>query len=211
MTNTGLRNILLPKDKKFFDLLAQESQNVVEGAYALRDMMNDFRGKETKYHLIRDLEHKGDSIVHTIFEKLDKALITPIDHEDLSQLASNFDDVIDGIYGVAKRIILYEIPEPTLEMGEFAELIVQSVNVLNTAMKVMQKFDQEQIEEHCIEADRLENLADDLLNRAVAKLFKTNDPIQILKLKEIYEKFEETTDRAEDVTDVMHDIVLKNA
>ena len=207
----GLRELLLPKDKKFFDLLAQESQNVVEGAYALRDMMNDFREKEMKYHLIRDLEHKGDGIVHTIFGKLDKALITPIDHEDISQLASNFDDVIDGIHDVAKRIILYEIPEPTLEMGEFAELIVQSVNVLNAALKVMQKFDQEQIEKFCIEADRLENLADDLLNRAVAKLFKTNDPIQILKLKEIYEKFEETTDRCEDVTDVMHDIVLKNA
>ena len=112
---------------------------------------------------------------------------------------------------IAKRIILYEIPEPTLEMGEFAELIVQSVNEINAALKAMQKFDQEQIEKHCIETDRLENLADDLLNRAVARLFKTNDPIQILKLKEIYEKFEETTDRSEDVTDVMHDIVLKNA
>jgi len=207
----GLRDILLPRDKKFFDLLTQESQNVVEGAYALRDMMNDFTKKEVKYQLIRDLEHKGDGIVHTIFEKLGKALITPIDHEDLSQIASNFDDVIDGIYAVAKRIILYEIPEPTLEMGEFAELIVQSVNELNAALKVMQKFDQEHIEKHCIETDRLENLADDLLNRTVAKLFKTNDPIQILKLKEIYEKFEETTDRCEDVTDVMHDIVLKNA
>ncbi|MBM3897354.1 MAG: DUF47 family protein [Thaumarchaeota archaeon] len=211
MINLGLRDVLLPRDKKFFDLLTQESQNVVEGADALRDMMNDFRQKETKYHLIRDLEHKGDGIVHIIFEKLDKALITPIDHEDLSKLASNFDDVIDGICSVAKRVILYEIPEPTLEMGEFAELIVQSVNEVNTALKVMQKFDQEQIEKHCIETDRLENLADDLLNKAVARLFKTNDPIQILKFKEIYEKFEETTDRCEDVTDVMHDIVLKNA
>lgn len=206
----GLREFLLPKDKQFFDLLADESQNAVEGAYALRDLINDFQDRNAKYHLIRELEHKGDNIVHEIFEKLDKALITPIDHEDISRLASNLDDVIDGILGVSRRIIIYEVQEPTLEMGEFAELVLQAVNELDGALKLIQKLDQPEVERRCREVDRIENLADELLNRTVGKLFKTNDPIQIMKLKEIYERFEETTDRCEDVTDVIHDIVLKN-
>lgn len=207
----GLREWLLPRDKEFFGLLSDESRNVLDGARALREMIINFEDREAKYKQIRDLEHKGDTIVHSIFEKLDKAFITPIDHEDLARLASSYDDVIDGIYGVAKRIIIYEIREPTMEMFEFTELVVQSVIEIDATLGLIQKLDQPEVERRCIEVDRLENLADDLLNRSVANLFKTNDPIQIMKLKEIYEKYEFITDRCEDVTDAIHDAVLKNA
>ncbi len=207
----GLREWLIPRDKEFFTLLADESRNVLDGARALRELVIDFQNREAKYKQIRDLEHKGDTIVHNIFERLDKAFITPIDHEDLARLASNYDDVIDGIYGVAKRIIIYEIREPTMEMFEFTELVVQSVVEIDATLNLMHKLDQPEVEQRCIEVDRLENLADDLLNRSVANLFKTNDPIHIMKLKEIYERYESITDRCEDVTDVIHDIVLKNA
>lgn len=174
-------------------------------------MIINFENREEKYKQIRDIEHKGDTIVHNIFEKLDKAFITPIDQEDLARLASNYDDVIDGIYGVAKRIMIYEIPEPTMEMGEFTEIVVQCVVEIDATLNLMHKLDQPEVEQRCIEVDRLENLADDLLNRSVGNLFKTNDPIHIMKLKEIYERYESITDRCEDVTDVIHDIVLKNA
>ena len=207
----GLREWLIPRDKEFFALLADESRNVLDGARALREMIINFENREEKYKQIRDIEHKGDTIVHNIFEKLDKAFITPIDQEDLARLASNYDDVIDGIYGVAKRIMIYEIPEPTMEMGEFTEIVVQSVVEIDATLNLMHKLDQPEVEQRCIEVDRLENLADDLLNRSVGNLFKTNDPIHIMKLKEIYEKYEFITDRCEDVTDVIHDIVLKNA
>jgi predicted phosphate transport protein (TIGR00153 family) len=207
----GLREWLLPRDKEFFALLADESRNVLDGARALREMINNFEDREAKYKQIRDLEHKGDTMVHNIFERLDKAFITPIDHEDLAKLASTFDDVIDNIYGVAKRIIIYEIREPTMEMFEFTELVVQSASEIDSTLSLIQKLDQPEVERRCIEVDRLENLADDLLNRSVGNLFKTNDPIQIMKLKEIYERYEIITDKCEDVTDVIHDIVLKNA
>ena len=207
----GLREWLIPRDKEFFTLLADESRNVLEGARALREMIINFENREEKYKQIRDIEHKGDTIVHNIFEKLDKAFITPIDQEDLARLASNYDDVIDGIYEVAKRIMIYEIPEPTMEMGEFTEIVVQSVVEIDATLNLMHKLDQPEVEQRCIEVDRLENLADDLLNRSVGNLFKTNDPIHIMKLKEIYERYEFITDRCEDVTDVIHDIVLKNA
>ncbi|MBI2126760.1 MAG: DUF47 family protein [Thaumarchaeota archaeon] len=207
----GLREWLIPRDKEFFALLADESRNVLDGARALREMIINFENREEKYKQIRDIEHKGDTIVHNIFEKLDKAFITPIDQEDLARLASNYDDVIDGIYGVAKRIMIYEIPEPTMEMGEFTEIVVQCVVEIDATLNLMHKLDQPEVEQRCIEVDRLENLADDLLNRSVGNLFKTNDPIHIMKLKEIYERYESITDRCEDVTDVIHDIVLKNA
>lgn len=207
----GLREWLLPRDKEFFALLADESRNVVDGARALREMIMNFEEREAKYKQIRDLEHKGDTIVHDIFERLDKAFITPIDHEDLARLASTYDDVIDNIYGVAKRIIIYEIREPTMEMFEFTELVVQSVTEIDEALSLIQRLDQPEVERRCIEVDRLENLADDLLNRSVGNLFKTKDPIHIMKLKEIYERYEIITDRCEDVTDAIHDAVLKNA
>lgn len=207
----GLREWLLPRDKEFFALLADESRNVVDGARALRGMIINFEDREAKYKQIRDIEHKGDMMVHNIFERLDKAFITPIDHEDLAKLASTFDDVIDNIYGVAKRIIIYEIREPTMEMFEFTELVIQSATEIDATLNLIQKLDQPEVERRCIEVDRLENLADDLLNRSVGNLFKTNDPIQIMKLKEIYERYEIITDKCEDVTDVIHDIVLKNA
>lgn len=207
----GLRGWLIPREKEFFVLLANESHTVLEAARTLQELIEDFPNREVKLRRVRELEHEGDTIVHSIFERLDKTFITPIDHEDLGRLASNYDEVIDAIYAVAKRIVLYEISSPTPEMKEFTKMVVQCVAEIDAAFNVIQKMDGSEVDQRCIEVDRLENLADDVLNRAVADLFKTNDPIQIMKLKEIYEWYEATTDRCENVTDVIRDVVLKNA
>jgi predicted phosphate transport protein (TIGR00153 family) len=205
----GLKEIFIPQDKIFFELLERESQNVLEGALALKDMVNDFTDVLAKRDKVKELEHKGDEIVHEIYLRLNKSFITPIDHEDISKLASSYDDVIDFIYAVANRLALYEVSQSTVVMKQFAEIILSSVQELDRAFASMRKLSKD-IDERCQEVDRLENAADVLLNDAVADLFKSGDLIQIIKLKEIYEHMEGTTDKCEDVGYVLRDIVMKN-
>ncbi len=205
----GLREILIPQEKVFFQLLEEESKNVLTGAQALRDMIINYNGIAEKRKRIREIEHNGDEIVHQIYDRLVKSFITPIDREDISKLASLYDDVLDYIYAVANRLYLYEIREATAPMRQFVELVVKSVEEIGFAFASIQKIKAPEVEARCIEVDRLENEADVVLNESVASLFKTSDPLTIIKLKEIYELLETVTDKCEDVVQVIRTIVLE--
>lgn len=205
----GLKEIFIPQDKIFFELLESESQNVLQGAVALKDFVNDFSDVPVKRDRIKEIEHKGDEIVHEIYLRLNKSFITPIDHEDIAKLASSYDDVIDFIYATANELALYGLSESTVVMKQFADIILASVIELDKAFATMKKLSKE-IDDRCTEVDRLENVADVLLNESVADLFKSGDLLQIIKLKEIYQNMEGTTDRCEDVGYVLRDIVMKN-
>jgi hypothetical protein len=205
----GIREVFIPQDKIFFELLEKESQNVLTGALALRELVSDFTDVPVKRDRIKEIEHNGDEIVHEIYTRLNKSFITPIDHEDIARLASSYDDVVDYIYATANRLALYEIGSSTIVMKQFADIIVSCVQELDKAFASMRKLSQD-IDEMCNEVDRLENVADVLLNESVADLFKSGDLIQIVKLKEIYEYLETTTDKCEDVGYVLRDIVMKN-
>jgi predicted phosphate transport protein (TIGR00153 family) len=205
----GLKEIFIPQDKVFFELLEKESQNVLEGARALKDFVNNFTDVPVKRDMIKEIEHEGDEIVHEIYLRLNKSFITPIDHEDIAKLASSYDDVVDFIYATANRLALYDVGQSTVVMKQFAEIILSSVEELDRAFASMRKLSKD-IDERCTEVDRLENVADVLLNESVADLFKSGDILQIVKLKEIYEHMEGTTDKCEDVGYVLRDIVMKN-
>ncbi|MGA1975634.1 MAG: DUF47 family protein [Conexivisphaerales archaeon] len=205
----GLKEIFIPQDKIFFELLEDESQNVLQGAVALKDLVNDFSDVPVKRDHIKEIEHKGDEVVHEIYLRLNRSFITPIDHEDIAKLASSYDDVIDFIYATANKLALYGLSESTVVMKQFADIILASVIELDKAFATMRKLSKD-IDVRCMEVDRLENAADVLLNESVADLFKGGDLLQIVKLKEIYENMEGTTDRCEDVGYVLRDIVMKN-
>ena len=205
----GLKEIFIPQDKVFFELLEKESQNVLQGAEALKNLVNDFTDVPVKRDMIKEIEHEGDEIVHEIYLRLNKSFITPIDHEDIAKLASSYDDVIDFIYATANKLALYGLSESTVVMKQFADIILASVIELDKAFATMRKLSKD-IDVRCMEVDRLENAADVLLNESVADLFKGGDLLQIVKLKEIYENMEGTTDRCEDVGYVLRDIVMKN-
>ncbi len=205
----GLREILIPQEKIFFQLLEQESKNVLAGAQALQELFQDYTDVGEKRNKIKDIEHHGDEIVHRIYDQLVKSFVTPIDREDISKLTSLYDDVLDYVYAVANRLYLYEINEPTEPMRRFADLVVKSVEEIDLAFAGIQKIKSEQIELRCNEVDRLENDADVVLNDSVAALFRTHDAIAIIKLKEVYELMETITDKCEDVVQVIRDIVLE--
>lgn len=206
----GFKEWIIPQDKAFFDLLSEESANVLEGSKKLEEAVRSFDRMEERRKEFKEIEHKGDEIVHQIYERVNRSFITPIDQEDLTKLASLYDDVLDYMYAVMNRLILYEIAGPTESMMRFAGIVRASVEEIHQAFISMRKLDKTEIDKRCIEVDRLENEADALLNDAVASLFKSPDVISILKLKEIYEHLETVTDRCEDLSFVLRDILIKH-
>jgi len=208
----GFKEWIIPQEKHFFEMLERQADVVVEGAEALLDMTKDFREVEAKRDRLKDIEHKGDDLVHEIAEALNKTFVTPIDHDDMSKLTSRMDDILDFIEAASHRMWSYEIKSVPPEMVQLAEVILSSSKEVNHAIKDLRNISRRnEIIRHCIEVNRLENVGDDITHAAVADLFRNHDAVDIIKLKEIFEYLEEATDKCEDAADVIKDIFVKNA
>jgi uncharacterized protein Yka (UPF0111/DUF47 family) len=208
----GLRELLIPQDKVFFEMFERQAATVREAAYLLVALSEDFTNVRDKRHAIELLEHQGDQITHGIYEQLNRTFITPIDPEEISRLASTLDDVLDYIDGSAEKMFYYGIENTDSHMVELSKLIHLSTIEIEGAVKGIRSIkDPRYIEERCIEVNRLENLADDVLAHAVTDLFQTNDAITIIKLKDIYEHLETATDYCEDVANVLSDIAIRHS
>jgi predicted phosphate transport protein (TIGR00153 family) len=202
---------LIPREVKFFDLFDQQSQNIIKASQLLRELVNNFADARAKAHAIKEVEHQGDQITHEIVRKLNTTFITPIDREDIHDLATRLDDVLDFIEAVAERLVLYRIKETTSACRAMADVIVQISLAMDRAIKCLRTMDPG-FHEHAVEVNRLENSADNLLRDSLAALFEENgDPIEVIKWKEIYETMETVTDRCEDVANVIEGIILKMA
>ncbi|MGQ9587271.1 MAG: DUF47 domain-containing protein, partial [Thermoplasmata archaeon] len=187
----GFKEWIIPQEKHFFDLLENQADVVLEGAEALLDMAKNFDHVTEKRDRIKEIEHKGDDLVHTTSQALNRTFVTPIDHDDLSKLTSRLDDILDFIEAASHRMWSYEIKSVPPDMVKLAEIILKSVREVNHAVKDLRNIKRKnEIINHCIEINRLENVADDVTHVAVAALFKMHDPIEIIKLKEIYEHLE---------------------
>ena len=208
----GLRELLIPHDKIFFDLFEKQAGVVKEAAWQLVALTEDFTNVKEKRHEIEKLEHKGDQITHDIYDQLNRTFITPLDPEEISRLASALDEVLDYIDGATEKMYYYNIGATDAHMIELAKLIHMSTSEIESAVKGIRSIkDPRYIEERCIEVNRLENLADDVLAHAVTDLFKTNDAITIIKFKDIYEHLETATDYCEDVANVLSDIAIRHS
>ncbi len=205
-----IKEWMTPQEKQFFDDLDSEAENVLQGARAFRALFDDFPHLANHRKRIKDIEHRGDEIVHHFYESLNRAFVTPLAKEDLGGLASKLDDVLDYINGAATRLSVYGIDRPAKAMIDFADLILKATEQLRSGMAAVRDHKAQDAVMACtIEVNRLENVADDLLMASLAEVFKGGDPIQILKLKDIYEYLEIVTDRCEDVANILEDIVVK--
>jgi Phosphate transport regulator (distant homolog of PhoU) len=210
--NMGLRELLIPQDKIFFEMFERQAATVREAAYQLVGLSEDFTNVKEKRHAIELLEHQGDQITHGIYEQLNRTFITPLDPEEISRLASALDDVMDNIDSSAEKMYYYGIDSTDSHMIELAKLIHLSTVEIEGAVKGIRSIkDPRYIEERCIEVNRLENLADDVLAHAVTDLFKTTDAVGIIKYKDIYENLETATDYCEDVANVLSDIAIRHS
>ena len=208
----GLRELLIPQDKVFFDLFEKQAGVVKEAAWQLVALTEDFTNVKEKRHEIEKLEHEGDQITHGIYEQLNSTFITPLDPEEISRLASAMDEVLDYIDGATEKMYYYGIVSTDSHMIELAKLIHMSTVEIESAVKGIRSIkDPRYVEERCIEVNRLENLADDVLAHAVTDLFRTTDAIAIIKYKDIYEHLEVATDYCEDVANVLSDIAIRHS
>jgi len=208
----GFKEWIIPQSKHFFDMLEQQADIVTEGAEALLDMVKNFDHVAEKRDKIKEIERKGDEVVHTIAEALNRTFVTPIDHDDLSKLTSRLDDILDYIEAASHRMWSYELKSVPPDMVKLAEVILSSAKEVNHAVRDLRDFKKNsEILKHFIEINRLENVGDDITHVAVAELFKKYDAVNIMKLKEIYEYLEEATDKCEDAADVIKDVYVKNS
>jgi len=202
---------LIPREVRFFDLFDQQSQHIIKAAGLLHAMVHDFGDARAKANAIKEVEHQGDQVTHEIVRRLNTTFITPIDREDIHDLATHLDDVLDYIEAVAERLVVYRIKEPTSSSRALVDVIVQTVEAMDRAIRCLRAMDPG-FHEHAVEVNRLENSADRLLRESLAALFdEQSDPIEVIKWKEIYETMETVTDRCEDVANVIEGIILKMA
>ena len=201
----------LPREEKFYELFLDHVSVISQAAKLLAD------GTKAGYpHLaqtardIKALEGKADEIIHDIFTRLNQTFITPIDPEDIHSLSSHLDDVIDGIEELAHRIVAYKIdPIPEVVIRGCSELVncASSLHKAFSALHTNQK-----LIDHCIEVNRVEEIVDSLIREAITDLFDNEkDPIRLIKLKEIYDLVEQTTDYCEDVAVALQNVVVKNS
>ena len=207
----GFKEWIIPQDKIFFNILEQQAELVLKAAQLFKKMLDDPENFSENIKEMRHTEHEGDEIVHQMIHRLHKSFITPIDQQDLANLTSLYDDVLDYIDSVANRIFLFEIKQPDDIIKGFADLIEKQVAEVNEALKQIRKIKQQEMEKRFKQVHSLENLADDLHDKALVKLYKEKDPIKIIIMKEVYDFLEAITDKCEDVCLVIQDIVLKNA
>jgi predicted phosphate transport protein (TIGR00153 family) len=207
---------LIPGDERFFDLFNRSAANTLEGARVLDDLLNNYVEVARKARHLKDIEHTGDEITHEVFGALHRTFVTPLDREDISNLASSLDDVIDWIEEVGRRIYLYRIDEPTAIARQFGKVILeQAEQIARTVPLLEDRRQADTLQLATQEIHRLENEADDLLAEAIATLYDgvTEVPalIKAMRWNDLYQLLEDTTDKSENVATVLNNIAIKNA
>lgn len=200
---------MIPTEKRFFDMLKAQSAKTLEGVEALSDMVNKFENVEEKAKKIKHIEEEGDQLRHNITDELNRTFITPIDREDINALSSSLDNVLDLADGAATRLVLFEIKKVPQSLITLVGILLKATREVNAAVQCLTKAHEDFSKCH-ISIHKLENEADTIQKSAIANLFKTEDVVNILKLKELIERVEDAIDRCEDVSDVIDDILIKS-
>lgn len=205
---------IIPRHDTFFQMFEEDINNLMYGSDTLMQAFKFPLTQEAKekLKLIEDIEHKGDIISHKLFNELSKSFIAPFDREDIHMLIDSIDDVLDNIQGISKRVILYEINSFPDTGYKLAEILHESVTELSKAIPLLRDMEnKDKIRESLVHINTCENQADDIFENAVASLFKTcHDPIELIKLKEIFVGLEAATDRCEDAANAIESIIIKN-
>ncbi len=206
----GLLSKLMPHGDGFHDMFVELAENVYLASQAMVAMLENFSNPPADAEKIKDIEHTNDNITHTLMNKLNRTFITPFDREDIHELASKIDDVLDLTDAAASRLVTYRITQIRPGVADLARVLMAATKEVVAAVRVLEKKDE--VLSHCIEINRLENEADRVCRDLIARLFEQEkDPILVIKWKEIIEVLEIASDKCEDVANVVETITLKNA
>ena len=200
---------LIPREEKFFDDFITLADRLVSGATLLERMLSSDPPTWDTALQIRQIEQECDALTHQIIQRLNKTFVTPIDREDIHELATSLDDVMDAIDAAATVVRRYRMASLRYGARELASLVWQSAMQVRVAVEALQK--RTGVHERAVEVNRLENAADDVLDEALRRLFEEEkNAISIMKFKEMFDLLEEATDRCEDCANVLEGVVVKH-
>jgi predicted phosphate transport protein (TIGR00153 family) len=205
-----LSQVFVPRDREFFDLFEEAGRNILRAADLLDRMLRNY--PDTK-ELARDIllcEQEGDRITHDIVQRLNQTFVTPIDREDILELASALDDIVDYTEEVADYLGLYKVEAPMEQAQRLAHILMQAARQICEAMPRMRDF--KDISHYTGEIHRLENDGDRVTREAMASLFDNGiDPMVVIRWKDLFERLEEAVDGTERVANILSGIVIKNS
>ena len=206
----GFMSWLRSNENEIIGSLELQAEVLIKSVNTLVELMNDYTKLDELGTKIEDLEHEGDKITHGIYVLIDKTFVTPLDKEDIANLTGEIDQIIDYTDRFIGTVNLFEIKQPTTYMTELAKMLLSSSQEIYFLVKKLRGFkNSNELIEHCQNISQYEHEADIIFRTAIAELFKTNDAIYIIKMKEVYEILEGAHDRCADVADVFEDIALK--
>ena len=202
---------LLPREEEFFDLFTEVANRNKEAAQHLRQLFQSPPDRRTPHiEAIKRLEHEADQVTHEVVNRLDRTFITPLDREDIHQLASDLDDVMDAMDGTARRVQIFRLGAAPQGVLRLVDVLERMMAVLWDAVSRLKKGDD--LIKYAVEAKQLEEEGDAIYHEALGQLFeKERDAIELIKWKEIYDNLEATLDQAEDVANVVESITIKHA
>ena len=207
-----IRDLILPEDKVFFTLFKEMAEKIDEAAGILNEITHELPAGTEKGQKVRQIEHAADEITRQTYERLNDSLITPLEPEEIARLAPALDDVLDRIDWVTHQICNYGIPQSTELLREFSYLIILSSAEITHGIDDLATMKRsEEIEQHAREINRLYNVSNELLSRAVIEVLQSKDPLLIIKLKDIYEGMARVMEKYNDVGHALTDISRNHA
>jgi predicted phosphate transport protein (TIGR00153 family) len=205
-----ISRVMAPRDREFFDLFEEAGGNILRAASLLEEMLRDFPERNELARDILICEQDGDRITHDIIQRLNQTFVTPIDREDIYELASALDDVVDYTEEVADYLGLYKIEAPMAQAQELARVLHQAARQIADAMPRLRGF--KDLSHFTVEINRLENDGDRITREAIASLFDNGiDPMVVIRWKDIFERLEEAIDATEHVANILEGVVIKNS
>jgi predicted phosphate transport protein (TIGR00153 family) len=200
------------RSEEFFELFVESATNLRAATQLLKDLIDDYTDVDLKVKRIQDREHEGDEVTHAIIRRLNTSFVTPIDREDIYQLATALDDVMDGVEAVSDLFLLHQIEAPLPQMKAQVDVLLRATEQTEQALMLLPKMDRGPLETYWIEINTLENEGDQLYRHAVAELFSgEHKAMDVLRWKEVIENLEEALDGTENVANIIESIVLKHA
>jgi predicted phosphate transport protein (TIGR00153 family) len=204
---------LAPKEGKFYPLFKDASANLIVGADLLVEFMNEpsAERREVLGQKIKEAELVGDAIAKNLYMALSSTFITPFDREDIFELIHATDSVLDLMHGAAKQAHLYKVKEIPGEFRDMAGLIRSASIEINTAFNGLRDvLNLSKYKDNCHRIGEIEEQADDINHRYLAKLFQEEkDAIELIKKKDVLAALEKAVDRCDDVADILSSVIIK--
>lgn len=201
---------LFPKEEDFFLLFRKQAELVRLSCDQLHEMMEKFDRLEERAKALKETEHRADLVTHELFERLNRTFITPLEREDIHDLASGLDDVVDAAEAIGSRLLLFRITQSRPEAVRMTAILVACARQIEQAVENLKNL--QNLMSFSIEINRLENEADAISRQVVADLFTgQHDILDVMRWKEIYGRLENAADKCEDVANTIESIVIKNS